>query len=358
VNAKTSSSHKKWLPKHGRWVTLHPREVLRKNRPVRAKASLPKDGAGATTVPPTTLPVDCTGKGTVNCPMDGNDTLGICGLAMCDHMDNIRSYGQGKSGFTEKLCNLAALESQYEAVSGGDNGTDEDMLVGAQGVWTAASGGLAGDRAAVVVDHLDIDFADTALVQYCVDFFFGFCMAWSVPDAFLQQFQQGEVFAAAMTPDASNGHFTAQSDVLGPNDSAAGTALGGFYRMFTWGAWCYVSPTMIASVDPECFITFSPLQFNPAGFDSHGRHVSDVAAAWIAIGGNAALVNPVVAAFPPKVVVPPPPPPPPVSATATATFAQAVEWMSEGIKSGPPLQDPDQAIGNATLGMAAKWPAT
>ena len=46
------------------------------------------------------------------------------------------------------------------------------------------------------------------------------------------------------------------------------------------------------------------------------------------------------------------------AATATATFAQAVEWMSEGIKSGPPLQDPDQAIGNATLGMAAKWPAT
>ena len=125
---KTATTHKKWLEKHGHWVHFTHRSAMARKRPM-AKASLPK------TVPATSLPVDCTGKQTVSCPMDGNDTLGICGPAMCDHVDGIRTFGQGKPGFAEVHANLSALESQYEQVSGGDNGTDEDMLVGASGIW-------------------------------------------------------------------------------------------------------------------------------------------------------------------------------------------------------------------------------
>ena len=248
-------------------------------------------------VAPTTLPVDCTGDATVACPMDGNDQLGDCGPVMCAHVNGIRSYGQGKPGFSELQAPLAALESQYETVSGGDNGTDEDMLVGASGgpdgaaapgIWLS---GIAGDPTAIVVDHLDVDPSNVPLIQYCHDWFYGVCMAWSVPDAFLSSFSSGGSFLDAMTPDPDNGHFTPLSDV----------DQNGNYRLWTWGGWVWVSQVFVMSVDPETFTTFSPLQFlKSTGYDSRGRHVSDVAAAWIAIGGNASIAQGVVSQFPVK----------------------------------------------------------
>jgi len=293
--------------------------------------------------------------------MDSNDTLGICGPAMCDHVDGIRTYGQGKPGFTEMHANLAALVAQYERVSGGDNGTDEDMLVGTSGIWTAAGGGLAADPTAVVVDHLDVDVTNEALAQYCIDQFYHVNMAWSVPDAFLQGFAQGTVWAAAATADPNNGHFTPLSDVAAPGTVVNGTDIGGFYRLWTWGSWCWVSPAFVASVQPQSFVTFSPLQFSKAtGYDSHGRHVSDQAAAWIALGGNASILNAVVAQFPakPSPVVTPPPAPPTPSPTAKATYAQASAWMAAGIQAGDPLQTQAQAIANGQAGMAQQWPTS
>lgn len=284
---KTSSSKKKWLEKHERWVTFVHREKMRRTSPVGMRRRL----ALAPThplVPATTLPVDCTGNASVACPMDGNDKLGDCGPVMCAHVDDIRTFGQGKSGFIQLDVDDAVLESQYEAVSGGDNGTTEDMLVGPNGIWMT---GIADEPAAVVVDHLDFDITNAVLAQYLVDQFYAVCVAWSVPDAFLQEFHLGASFLSPMTPDPENGHFTPLSDV----DKS------GNYRLFTWGAWCWVSPAFVASVDPESFVTFSALQFKrDTGLDSHGRHVSDQAAAWVAIGGDASKVAAVVAMFPPK----------------------------------------------------------
>jgi hypothetical protein len=337
---KTASTQKKWLPRHQQWVHFVHRDVMRRNRPKRAKATLP---VHLRAVPSTPLPIDCTGNATVTCAMDGNNTLGICGPAMCDHVDNIRTFGQGKPGFTEKQANLAALESQYEKVSGGDNGTDEDMLVGAQGIWTAAGGGLAGDPTAVVVDHLDVDITDAAITQFCMDWFYHVNMAWSVPDAFLQGFAQGTVWAGAMTPDPQNGHFTAQADCAGPNDVLDGVNLNGFYRLWTWGAWCWVSPAFVASVEPECFVTFSALQFNAQGYDSHGRHVSDVAAAWVSIGGNASLVAPVVSQFPPKSQPTPTPAPTPTPGQSP-TLAQVEQAIEAGVNGAAALETRQQAI--------------
>ena len=349
---KTASTQKKYLEKHGHWTHFVHRDAMSRKRPM-AKASMPK------AVPATTLPVDCTGNASVSCPMDANDSLGICGLAMCDHVDGIRSFGQGKAGFTEIHANLAALISQYEKVSGGDNGTDEDMLVGANGVWTAAGGGLAGDSSAIVVDHLDVDVTDVTLTQYCIDQFYHVNMAWSVPDDVLQNFAQGIVFASADTPDPNNGHFTPLSDVGGPSSVAAdGTNVNGFYRLWTWGAWCWVSPAFIASVQPQSFVTFSPLQFSKAtGYDSHGRHVSDVAAAWVSIGGNATLVSGVVAQFPPK-GAPPVPAPSPTPSSGPVTLAQAQSWAAAGIAAGDPLQTQVDAIINASAGLEKNWPAS
>ena len=286
---KTSSSKKKWLEKHGYWVTFVHRDKMRRTvDPSRRRAAAPEK---CVNVPATTLPVDCTGNATVSCLMLGNDQYGDCGPVMCAHVDEIRTYGQDQAGFIELDVDQSALIAQYEQVSGGDNGTTEDMLVGDAGIWTSAGGGIADDENATVADHLDIDVTNVPLAQYCIDQFYAVCVAWSVPDAFLKEFQQGASFLQPMTPDPENGHFTPLADV-----DAQGN-----YRLWTWGTWCLVSPSFIASVDPETFVTFSHLQFNSAtGLDSHGRHVSDQAAAWVALGGDQTRVAAVVALFPPK----------------------------------------------------------
>lgn len=310
---KSVSTRKVWLEAHGHYAHFTHRDQMRRKAPM-ARATLPEH---LKAVPPTTLPVDCTGNGSCSWPMDDNDKLGICGLAMADHVDGTRTFGQGKTGFSEVHANLAALDAQYEQVSGGDNGTDEDMLVGESGVWTAASGGLAGDKMCVVVDHLDVDITDAPLTQYCHDQFYATCMAWSVPDAFLQGFATGTSWLSAMTPNPANGHFTPMSDV----------DKDGNYRLITWGGWCWVSPSFVASVQPQCFVTFSPLQFNKAtGYDSHGRHVSEQASKWVALGGDAAKVAAVVAMFPAIAPTPAPAPSPtPPSGLLTSDQVTAVQ---------------------------------
>ena len=349
---KTVSSRKVWLPKHNQYAHFVHRDQMARKRPM-AKASMP---TAEKAVPATTLPVDCTGGATVSCPMLGNNKYGDCGPVMMAHMSQIRTYGQGKAGFAEISINEAALISQYEAKSGGDNGTDEDMLVGVDGIATPAGGGVAGDPTNIVADHLDVDVTDAPLTQYCHDQFYGVHMAWSVPDDVLQNFAQGEVFASADTPNPNNGHYTPLSDVGGPNDVAPdGTALLGFYRLWTWGAWCWTGPAFIASVQPQSFVTFSPLQFNKAtGYDSHGRHVSDQAAAWVAIGGNAALVAAVVAQFPPKSAPPAPPPAP--GSLATRDNARAA--IAAAINAADALETRQQAIdaANAGLDTLTGWP--
>lgn len=287
---KTSSSKKKWLEKHEHWVTFVHRDRMRRTSPAGARRFFAL-APTCPSVPVTVLPVDCTGNAGVSCPMNGNDKLGDCGPVMCAHVDDIRTFGQGKPGFIQLDVDERVLETQYEEVSGGDNGTTEDMLVGPGGMWTAGGAGVADDSAAVVADHLDFDVTNVALAQYLIDQFYAVCIAWSVPDAFLQEFKLGASFLSPMTPDPENGHFTPLSDV----------DANGNYRLFTWGAWCWVSPAFVASVDPESFATFSALQFSKTtGLDSHGRHVSDQAAAWVAIGGDSSKVAAVVRMFPPK----------------------------------------------------------
>ena len=226
------------------------------------------------------------------------------------------------------------------------------MRVRPGGIRTPSGGGIAGDTTAVVADHLDVDVTNVTLAQYVVDQFYGICMAWSVPDNFLQGFSQGSVWAPAGTPDQANGHYSPLADIGGPSDTSGAQSLNGFYRLWTWGSWAWVSPAFVASVDPECFTTFSALQFNKAtGLDSHGRHVSDQAAKWVALGGNAQAVAAVVAAFPAKA-------PAAAPTTGTATLAQAQAWASSGLSGGGFLMTKAQAIAAANAGLVAGWPKT
>jgi hypothetical protein len=258
-------------------------------------------------IPATVLPVDSTGNATVSCPMDGNDTLGDCGEAMACHCDNILTFQQGKG--TESVFSLSALEAQYEKVSGGDNGLDEDMVVNQ--IWKV---GIAGNAAAIITDALDMDVTNVPLTQFAIDQFYTVELAWSVPDAFIQGFATGTVWPAAGIPDPNNGHYTPLASVR--TGTVNGVDVTGFYELWTWGTYCLVSPAFVASVQPQAFVAFSPRQFDPAtGLDSKGRHITTQAVAWVSCGGNP-IPQAVIDAFPPVV----PTPPPPVTTTPAFTL--------------------------------------
>src|ERR1700678_3636872 len=71
------------LPKTGHYAHFMPRSHM-KMRGVRGVFNHFRFQA-----PTTVLPVDSTGNGTVQCPMDDNDQYGDCGAAMADHSDRI-----------------------------------------------------------------------------------------------------------------------------------------------------------------------------------------------------------------------------------------------------------------------------
>jgi hypothetical protein len=298
------------LPKHhNKLVTFVHRDQMRK------QASQSK--AYGTNLPPIVLPVDGTNNMGVSVPMDLNNSLGDCGEAMACHGDNIYTYMRGSG--QESIFGLTAIQNQYLKVSGGDNGLDEDQVINQ--IWKV---GIAGNTAAIIQDNLDVDITNVALAQSLIDNNLFICMAWSVPDDFLNDFATGIVFADADSPDPENGHFTPVADVGGPSSVASdGTNVNGFYRIITWGSWCWASPAFIKSVDPSCFVVFSSRQFNSSGLDCKGRHVSQQAQYWINIGGNAAIAAKVVAMFPPlpsPVPTPAPVPPPPKPAPLPSTF--------------------------------------
>jgi hypothetical protein len=286
----------KLVPKIGIRARFVPRRVMNRKKPI-PKFKAPLSVHGLFSAPQTTLPVDSFGPQPPPFEMDGNDTLGICGPAMCRHVDVVLRYRMGRGQIGPD--NVDALIAQYEQYSGGDNGTDEDMLVGANGMWTAAGGGLENDPTQIVDDHLDIDVTDQALTQYAIDNFFTVQMAWSVPDAFLNDFQQDAVFMSAGVPDPNNGHYVPLANVYANGAKFKGVDVSQAYTLITWGATCVVGPAFVASVQPQSFVAFSRQQFDPTtGLDAKGRHVSTQADVWVACGGDAGKAAAVVALFP------------------------------------------------------------
>ncbi len=293
----------KAVPGIRRTVRFMPRDEMRPKQPRRRAFR-----THALAVPATVLPVDCVGTG-CQWPMNDNDRLGDCGEAMAAHTAGILSHRQGKG--KEILFTDAQIDQQYYAESGGDNGMDEDME---RDLWLKQ--GVCGDPRCKAEDLLDIDPNDEAMLQYCLDQFYALNMAWSVPDALLDQFHDGAQFLAPMTPDPNNGHYTTVTNV----------DKDGNKTVLTWGGSFLASKSFLSSVEPSYFVVFSLLQFDPAtGYDSHGRHISTQIAAWNAIGGN---VDPAVAKqFPPPSPVTPPPPPAKPQTVTVQIPAQTVKAL-------------------------------
>jgi hypothetical protein len=309
----------KTLGKTGRKVGFVHRDMMRNPHPLRRLNA----GRNSVVVPTTTLPVDSDNNGAMPLgPTEGNVGgpgmvgLGDCGEAMVGRADNVLTYGQGHIGFTESIFTTNALTSQYLKVSGGDNGLDEDEVT--KQIWSV---GIGGNSQAIAVSYLDFDCTNVPLTQYLVDQFYGFCMGWSVPDKFIQQWEPGSVWMNAAKPDDRNGHFTWLCSVM--TGSESGQSVQGAYRQYTWDGFSYAGPDFIASVKPQSFVAFSPRQFSlSTGLDSKGRHITTQAAVWAAIGGAPIPTN-VIELFPaidsPPVPVTPTPTPSPVTPTPTPT---------------------------------------
>jgi hypothetical protein len=309
----------KILGKTGRKVGFIHRDMMRNPHPLRRL----NRGRNSIVVPTTTLPVDSDNNGAMPLgPTEGNVSgpgevgYGDCGEAMVARADNILTYGQGHSGFTESVFTTNSLTSQYLKVSGGDNGLDEDSVT--TGIWSV---GIGGNSKAIAVSYLDFDCTDVQLTQYLIDQFYGYCLGWSVPDKFIQEWEPGSVWMSAEKPNDANGHFTWLCSVL--TGTQSGQSVQGAYRQYTWDGFSYAGPDFIASVHPQSFVAFSPRQFNLAtGLDSKGRHITTQAAAWVAVGGSP-IPQGVIELFPavgaPPVVITPTPTPVPVTPTPTPT---------------------------------------
>jgi hypothetical protein len=330
----------KTLGKTGQKIRFIHRDNMRNPHPLRR---LDK-GRNSVVIPATTLPVDSDNNGAMPLgPTEGNVSgpgevgYGDCGEAMSARADNIYTYGQGHSGFTESVFTTSSLTSQYLKVSDGDNGLDEDEVT--TKIWSV---GIGGNSQAIAVAYLDFDCTDVQLTQYLTDQFYGWCLGWSVPDLYVENWEPGSVWMSAEKPDDANGHFTYLSSVL--TGSQSGQSVQGAYRQWTWDNWSIAGPDFIASVKPQAFVAFSPRQFNSAtGLDSKGRHITTQSGVWSAIGG-APIPLKVIQAFPaigaPPVVVTPTPtpvtPPAPIP-TPTSVYLDGVPldaiWYSKGSKA-------------------------
>jgi hypothetical protein len=353
VNAPTATTKRVWVD-HKKFINGgHFAYFINRDK---MKAKVGRDFKIPKAIPATTLPVDCTGSQTVVAPMDGNDTYGDCGPAMCCHVDNILTFGQGKSGWTQSTFDQNAIIQQYLAISGGDNGTDESMLVGQGGLWVTGNGiaGASGSWPAsapnanpLVVDSLDIDVTNVPLAQYAIDQFYTIQMAWSVPDSFINSFAGGQTYDAPVTPDPENGHYTPLTDI----------ATNGNYTLYTWGTFCFVTPAFVAQVQPQCFVVFSTRQFNPAtGFDSHGRHITTQAVAWVSAGGKQIPASVISAFPPPSGPTPPSPvppgPTPPIPTPTPTPGASITVTLSGSPPDGTYTLQPTPPAGSKTISMS------
>ena len=304
------------LPKTGRVVRFRHRDDLRSKHP-RRKAS-------TTGWPAATLPVGWTTPGDGIIPIDGNDSLGDCGPCMAAHGDNVMTWRA--TGTASVMADLNAFENQYESVSGGDNGTDEDEMTGQ--IWAPPTG-IAGITPTtpvppVIYDHLDIP-NDPAIIQSAIDNFGVVCMAFSVPDKWINEFDDNDstIWDAPATPNPMNGHFV----------PLLGTLANLSDLLATWGSTVEITEAGMQVCEASLFTVFSPRLFNPAtGLAPNGMTYDQLAALWQSLGGATLPPSPfAVNPTPGPTPTPPTPTPAPPAPTPSPDTVVTVDLTAKTV---------------------------
>jgi hypothetical protein len=274
----------------GQQVVFHDRLLMKQGHPVKRYKLF--DGQTRKALPPATLPIDWTKNGQLSFPMDDNDTLGDCMAAAAEHADNTWTGNVG----VESVFNDGLTSAWYLALAGGDNGLDEGTLVKG---WM---GGLPGTPEAIILDSLDVDPTNEAMVASVVELFGGLLFMLSVPDAWVKNWKPGYVWDSGpgIVADPNNGHGIWWNGV-----NASNWAHG-----CTWGGDVWLTPAGIALCDPSAFTVLSPRWFNAAGYAPDGQHATVKASLWIQAGGSSAAAAKLVSMFPAPAPGPTPTPVP------------------------------------------------
>ncbi len=279
------------IPGLKRHVVFQDRHAMKAGHPVERFKLF--DGHTRQALPPAKLPIDWTRDNQIYFPIDQNDVLGDCFVAAMEHQDNLWTGNNG----VQSVFNDVDTKAWYLALSGGDNGLSEEMVIPA---WKQ---GLPGIRAACILDALDVDATNAPLVQSAMSLFGGVQFQLAVPDAWVNHFKTGYIWDAGrgITADMNNGHAILW----------AGVMVNGNYVLETWGTWGIITPAGVRICDPSAFVAFSLRWFNAAGYAPNGLHISALAPLWVQAGGSVVVLQ-AVSQFPPAVGPAPTPVPVPV----------------------------------------------
>jgi|HubBroStandDraft_2_1064218.scaffolds.fasta_scaffold00771_6 hypothetical protein len=285
-------------PDKGHFVHFIHRDRMKAKQPAKSKTLL-----DPTKLPNVTLPVDWAKS--ISFPMDLNDTYGDCYYAAICHAHN--TWG-GNVG-TSPSFGLAAIKTRYFTLSGGDNGLGDSDV---QGEMTSTASPYQGYVADVpgtsIVDFQYLDTTDPAAVSKAMNAFGVVVFTLAVPDAWINNSNTGDMWDAPATANQNNGHAVIWN----------GVDAGGRYKLQTWGSYVWITPAGVKVCDPSGWVAFSTKWFDPkTGLAPNGLHITALAAAWQAAGGNA-IPAAVISSFPPAGPPSPPNPPnPPVGGNAT-----------------------------------------
>jgi hypothetical protein len=262
----TATTTRVWVPKAGHCAHFTPRPHMRRRTMRAARAAWPA----------VALPAGYTDLNNAIIPIDGNDTLGICGPAMATHIDNTLTFRA--TGKASAVSSLTAFENQYLQVSGGDNGTDESMMTSE--IWGGPNG-LAGvtPPGAVLADHVDLPFSMPTIYSAIANMGF-VCMSFNVPNAWINSFDPSTrvVWDKGVRGNPMNGHFVALVGV-----TASGNVIAD-----TWGGSVEITPAGLAAagVNPDFWTGWTNRMFSGAGIAFDGQTFESKAAFYRSVGGN------------------------------------------------------------------------
>ncbi len=246
------------IPKLG--ITAHfvHRQLMKKGHPSKRFKLTPSF--------PVAKPTDWTKSNSIDFPILGNADYGDCLYCAPLHFDQTMTANVGvESSFDESV-----VISDYLKLAGGqDTGLDQDMIIPA---WKQ---GLASNSKVSILDALDVDPIDTAMIQSAIYLFGGVIFMLSVPDPWINNFETGYVWDIPAYPNPKNGHAVLWNGI----DS------NGRRKVQTWGTYGYITQRAVSICDPTAFTVFSMRWFNAQGIAPNGMHYIQLSKLWTMAGG-------------------------------------------------------------------------
>jgi hypothetical protein len=208
----------------------------------------------------------------------------------------------------------AAVVKDYFRLAGGDVGLTEGQIISE---WTLR--GLANIDQANIYDSLDINPVDETDMRGATKNRGGVLFMFAVPNDWIDNFHTGCIWDEPCTPNPMYGHGVWINGV----DSR------GYYRVQTWGGWCWMTPGGVRRVRPSAFTVFSHRWYNITNSMSPNNTTWDQdREVWRNNGGGSIPDSPYPTTPPVSPPVSPPPVLPPLPPVTPTDEPQVKVWFS------------------------------